>query len=204
MPDVEQNSVRYQATVLDRPGRGLRYMHRRRVNTTDRNGDPLDGIVNLFDVAIVLAIGFLLAALTGLGLSDMLSSKNMTVVKNPGQADMQVIVKQGDSLQTLDLKAGQQVSGLGQLIGQFYRLQDGTTVYVPTTGTGTGTTPSSTGSGTTPSTTGTGTTTTPGTTGTGTDTTTPGTTGTGTDTTTPGTGVTPTPTDSTLPAGGVH
>jgi hypothetical protein len=197
MPDVEQNSVRYPATVLDQPDRGLRYMHRRRVNTTDRNGDPLDGIVNLFDVAIVLAIGFLLAALSGLGLSDMLSSKNMTVVKNPGQADMQVIVKQGDSLQTLDLKAGQQVSGLGQLIGQFYRLQDGTTVYVPTAGTGT-----------TPNTTGTGTTTTPGTTGTGAGTTTPGT---GTGTTTPGTtgtGVTPspvsTPTDSTLPAGGVQ
>jgi len=61
-------------------------MRRRRIGTADRNGDPLDGIVNLFDVAIVLAVGFLLAALTGAGISDLLTSKNLTIVTNPGYA----------------------------------------------------------------------------------------------------------------------
>ena len=65
-------------------------MGRRRINRTDRNGDPLDGVVNLFDVAIILAVGFLLAALTGIGLTGILSSKNVTIVTNPGQPDMQV------------------------------------------------------------------------------------------------------------------
>ena len=32
----------------------------------DRAGDPLDGLVNLFDLGIVLAVGFLLAALSSL------------------------------------------------------------------------------------------------------------------------------------------
>ena len=32
----------------------------------DRGGDPLDGLVNLFDLGIVLAVGFLIA---GLGLA---------------------------------------------------------------------------------------------------------------------------------------
>jgi len=50
---------------------------------------------------------------------------------------MQVITKNGTQITKLDLKAGQQVSGLGTLIGQFYRLPDGTTVYVPS---GSGTT----------------------------------------------------------------
>jgi hypothetical protein len=115
-------------------GRRLRYMGRRRINRTDRNGDPLDGVVNLFDVAIVLAVAFLLAALTGVGLSDILSSKNETIVTNPGRPDMQIITKSGTQITKLDLKAGQQVSGLGTLIGQFYRLPDGTTVYVPSSG----------------------------------------------------------------------
>ena len=44
-------------------------MKRRRVNRVDRNGDPLDGLVNLFDVALVLAVGFLVLALAGLGIS---------------------------------------------------------------------------------------------------------------------------------------
>ncbi|MGO8684188.1 MAG: DUF2149 domain-containing protein [Thermoleophilia bacterium] len=112
----------------------LRYMHRRRVSRIDRNGDPLDGVVNLFDVAIVLALGFLLAALSGFGLSDLLSSHSMTIVKNPGTASMQVIVKQGNQVKTLNLKASEKVTGAGTLIGQFYRLQDGTTIYVPASG----------------------------------------------------------------------
>ena len=127
----------HSGAPLDREpgsGRRLRYMGRRRIDRTDRNGDPLDGVVNLFDVAIVLAVAFLLAALTGIGLSGILSSKNETIVTNPGQSDMQVITKNGTQITKLDLKAGQQVSGLGTLIGQFYRLPNGTTVYVPSGG----------------------------------------------------------------------
>jgi hypothetical protein len=126
--------VAWQAheSLVRMTGRDLRYMGRRRVNKTDKNGDPLDGVVNLFDVAIILAVAFLLAALAGVGLTDVLSSKDMTIVKNPGQSDMQVIVKQGDSVMQLNLQPGQQVSGVGTLIGQFYQLADGTTVYVPT------------------------------------------------------------------------
>ena len=86
-------------------GRRLRYMGRRRINRTDRNGDPLDGVVNLFDVAIILAVGFLLAALTGIGLTGILSSKNVTIVTNPGQPDMQVITKKGTQITKLNLKA---------------------------------------------------------------------------------------------------
>jgi hypothetical protein len=126
-------------------GRRLRYMGRRRINRTDRNGDPLDGVVNLFDVAIILAVGFLLAALTGIGLTGILSSKNVTIVTNPGQPDMQIVTKQGSQITKLNLAAGQQVSGLGTLIGQFYRLPDGTTVYVPSSSGTTGQTPSASG-----------------------------------------------------------
>jgi hypothetical protein len=133
-PGVEQNVVRFPPSVLEEPGQNLRFMHRRRVSKIDRNGDPLDGVVNLFTVAIILAVGFLLAALASFGLSDVLSSKNMTIVKNPGAADMQVILKRGSTIQSLDLHAGQQVSGVGTLIGQFYRLQDGSTVYLPASG----------------------------------------------------------------------
>jgi len=106
-------------------------MERKRLDRTERNGDPLDGVVNLFDVAIVLAVAFLLAALSGLGLADILAGEDMTLVKNPGRDDMQVIMRQGDQLTTLDLKPGEEVSGVGTLIGQFYQLEDGTTVYVP-------------------------------------------------------------------------
>jgi hypothetical protein len=135
--EVEDSDIRFLPTVLDEPGEGmgLRYMKRRRVDRRDRNGDPLDGVVNLFVVAIVFAVGLLLAALTGLGMSDLLSGKDMTIVTNPGTDEMQVIVRSGDTIKRLDLEAGEQASGVGTLIGSFYRLADGTTVWVPSSGT---------------------------------------------------------------------
>jgi len=131
--EVDDSDISFLPTVLEEPGAGLelRYMKRRKASRQDRNGDPLDGVINLFDVAIVLAVGFLLAALTGLGMTDVLTGKDMTVVTNPGTDEMQVIVKEGDTIERFDVQAGEQVSGVGTLIGAFYRLSDGTTVYVP-------------------------------------------------------------------------
>jgi hypothetical protein len=113
------------------PESGLRYMRRRRVGTADRNGDPLDGIVNLWDVAIVLAVGFLVAALAAAGVTGLLTDEDMTVVTNPGTPQMQVIVKEGGQITRLDMESGAQVAGAGTLLGSFYELADGTVVYVP-------------------------------------------------------------------------
>jgi hypothetical protein len=132
MPSNDDHSrLQNLGTVMGAPESGLRYMRRRRVGTADRNGDPLDGIVNLWDVAIVLAVGFLVAALAAVGATGLLTDKNMTIVTNPGTPQMQVIVKEGDKITRLDMQSGAQVEGVGTLIGSFYKLADGTVVYVP-------------------------------------------------------------------------
>ena len=132
MPSNDDHSrLQNLGTVMGAPDSGLRYMRRRRVGTADRNGDPLDGIVNLFDVAIVLAVGFLVAALAAAGVSGLLTSESMTIVTNPGTPEMQVIVKDGDTITKLDMQSGAEVAGVGTLIGSFYKLADGTVVYVP-------------------------------------------------------------------------
>lgn len=133
-PQVDKTEVAYPPTVLPDPaGRAqLRYMRRRRLGTADRNGDPLDGLVNLWDIALVLAVAFLLAALTGVGLSGIVSGEDLTVVTNPGQPDMQVITKTGTTIETYDVESGAAASGEGTLIGEFYRLPDGSVIYVPT------------------------------------------------------------------------
>ena len=54
----------------------------------DRAGDPLDGLVNLFDLGVVLAVAFLLAALASLDLTGVLTRGDVTVVRSgPGRAD---------------------------------------------------------------------------------------------------------------------
>ena len=68
-----------------------------------QGGDPLDGLVNLFDLGIVLAVAFLLAALSSLKLSDLLTAENVTVVRS-GQGSNTVIVKKGQRVRTVELQ----------------------------------------------------------------------------------------------------
>jgi hypothetical protein len=124
-------TIKNLGTVYEPRGDGLRYMRRRRVGTADRNGDPLDGLVDLFVLGLVLAAGFLVAALSAAGLTGLLTDQHMTIVTNPGTPQMQVIVKEGDEIVKLDMASGAQVQGLGTLVGSFYKLADGTVVWVP-------------------------------------------------------------------------
>lgn len=94
----------------------------------DRGGDPLDGLVNLFDLGIVLAVAFLLAALSSLKLSDLLTDKNVSVVRNTPEGGA-VIVRRGAKVTELKL-AGKRVVGQGQKVGSVFRLADGRVVYV--------------------------------------------------------------------------
>ena len=124
-------TIKNLGTIYEPRGDGLRYMRRRHVGTADRSGDPLDGLVNLFVLGLVLAVGFLVAALTAAGLGGLLTDQNMTIVTNPGTPQMQVIVKEGDQIVKIDMANGAQVQGLGTLVGSFYKLADGTVVWVP-------------------------------------------------------------------------
>jgi len=89
----------------------------------DREGDPLDGLVNLFDVGIVLAVGFLLAALASAKLTpDVLgqdAKRQPPVVAGPTQESAPI-----------ELAPGERVVGRGEEVGRVYRLQDGRTVIV--------------------------------------------------------------------------
>lgn len=97
----------------------------------DRAGDPLDGLVNLFDLGIVLSVAFLLAALSSLNLTPAIvggkpkeSSTQRTAAANA------VLAPKGAKVKQIRLKPGEKVVGQGHPIGQLYRLSDGRTVIV--------------------------------------------------------------------------
>jgi hypothetical protein len=96
---------------------------------SDRAGDPLDGLVNLFDLGIVLAVAFLLAALQSVNLTDLLTKTDVTVLRTDSNGQQTVIVKEGDEVKTVKL-SDQTVTGTGQRLGEVYRLADGRLVYV--------------------------------------------------------------------------
>ncbi len=88
----------------------------------DRVGDPLEGLVNLFDLSLVLAVGLLLAALSSAGAVGLVSGGSGSGTPIPGQPS-----------------GSQSAQGQGTAVGTVYRLQDGTYVFAPS-GTATGAT----------------------------------------------------------------
>ncbi|MDQ3632010.1 MAG: DUF2149 domain-containing protein [Actinomycetota bacterium] len=94
----------------------------------DRSGDPLDGLVNLFDIGLVLAVAFLLAALKSADLTDLLTEKDVTVVRKT-ETGQTIVVKRGDEVRTLKLSE-EEAAGTGSRLGSVYRLADGRLVYV--------------------------------------------------------------------------
>ena len=103
-------------------------VHARARTHAERAGDPLDGLVNLFDLGIVLAVAFLLAALSYLKLTGILSQRDVTVVQTTsGQTT--IVEKTGAKVHVLHV-TNQKVIGEGTRLGTVYRLSDGRLVYV--------------------------------------------------------------------------
>jgi hypothetical protein len=97
---------------------------RRAKRYQDGSGDPLDGLVNMFDVGIVLAVGFLLAALASKGLTGALASESPTAPPS------NVITLQPGEVARTAPSAPQLTAGQGTPVGQVYRLDDGRLIYV--------------------------------------------------------------------------
>ena len=93
----------------------------------DRAGDPLDGLVNLFDLGIVLSVAFLLAALSSLDLTSALTGRAET---GPTRRADAVVAEKDQKVKEVTLKPSQKVVGRGEPIGTVYRLSDGRTVVV--------------------------------------------------------------------------
>jgi len=80
-------------------------------------GDPLDGLVNLFDIGIVLAVAFLIA---GLALSVKQHSGRVERRSSP-EAKVRVLSQP---------RQAPRARGRGQPVGTVYRLADGRLVIV--------------------------------------------------------------------------
>ena len=95
----------------------------------DRGGDPLDGLVNLFDLGIVLAVAFLLAALSSVKLSPSVLRDNQERARQQQSQDS-VVQRRNERSGPIRLREGDKVVGKGKRLGTVYRLEDGRTIIV--------------------------------------------------------------------------
>ncbi|WP_406661025.1 DUF2149 domain-containing protein [Methanolobus sp. ZRKC3] len=99
-------------------------------NADEQN--PLTGVANLFDIAMVFSVALLVALVMSYQLPELLSpTEDITIVKNPGQKDMKIIIKEkGKPIEVMNM-TDQIGGGSGEALGTAYKLADGRVVYVP-------------------------------------------------------------------------
>jgi hypothetical protein len=96
----------------------------------EEDDDPVLSLVNLIDVFLVLIAALLLAM--GSHPLNPFSADKVTVIRNAGRADMQVVIKDGRRVERFKAAEGAAGGGSGGVkAGVAYRMADGSLVYVP-------------------------------------------------------------------------
>ncbi len=97
----------------------------------DEDHDPMSGLVNLFDVAMVFAVALMVAFVIQSRMTEFLTAEDATFVKNAGKPDMEIIVKKDNKVTRYKADKNTKGSGKGQRVGIAYRLESGEVIYVP-------------------------------------------------------------------------
>ena len=90
--------------------------------------NPALSVINLVDVFLVL-IAALLISIAQNPLNPF-TEQNVTVIKNAGSPDMELVIKDGESIETYK-SSGEIGTGDGVKAGIAYKMADGSIVYVP-------------------------------------------------------------------------
>ena len=107
-------------------------MRRRSLLRKSEDSDPMSVVSNLFDVAMVFAVALMVALVSRYNMTEMFSQEDFTMVKNPGQENMEIITKEGEKINRYTPSEDKDASGnKGKRVGVAYELEDGNIIYIP-------------------------------------------------------------------------
>lgn len=106
---------------------------RRSFLAADGDDDPVAMLSNLFDVAMVFAVALMVALVSKYNMTEIFSQEDYTMVKNPGKENMEIITKEGKTINKYKPSENQEnKSGKkGKKVGIAYELDNGEIIYVP-------------------------------------------------------------------------
>lgn len=97
----------------------------------EEDTDPLSVIVNLFDVAMVFAVALMVAMVMHMNMTEVFTQEDYTIVKNPGKDNMEIITKEGNTINKYTPSAEESSQKKGRKVGIAYELENGEIIYVP-------------------------------------------------------------------------
>ena len=98
----------------------------------NEDNDPLSGMANLFDISMVFAVALMVALVTFLKMNEILTQEQMTMIKNPGKKNMEIVIKDGKKIEKYKAsEVSKSGEGKGKKIGVAYQLENGEIIYIP-------------------------------------------------------------------------
>ena len=90
-------------------------------------------VSNLFDIAMVFAVALMVALVSRYNMTEMFSQDDFTMVKNPGKENMEIITKEGQTINRYTPSEDQSTRNdrKGKRVGIAYELENGEIIYVP-------------------------------------------------------------------------
>lgn len=96
-----------------------------------RHGEPLAGVANLFDVALVFIVALLLTLMSTFQVLDFFNPESeMTVMKKVAD-QWRIITKKGTDIRVTKVTDKKIGGDEGVRLGTAYRLKNGRVIYVP-------------------------------------------------------------------------
>ena len=109
----------------------MRFLRRHVSQEEGEFSDPMGGVANLFDTAVVFISALLLALITLFDAKDLFrENSRVTLIREDGQSEMTIIKKEGRRIKAVKMSR-EEAEGRGVRLGIAYRLEDGTMIYVP-------------------------------------------------------------------------
>ena len=105
----------------------MKFMHSHEPIVPGSDEDPMASVGNLFDIALVFIVALLFALMTRYG-EVVFQGKTEARVNESGQ--IEIITRDGKAVKHLK-QSTEKAEGRGVRLGTAYRLEDGTTIYVP-------------------------------------------------------------------------
>lgn len=109
----------------------MKFLRRHKSLEEGEFANPMSGVANLFDTAVVFISALLLALFTLFDAKDLFKEDTrVTVIRENGQQEMTILQKEGKRIKAVKMSA-EEAKGRGVRLGIAYRLEDGTMIYVP-------------------------------------------------------------------------
>lgn len=112
----------------------MKYIVNSRPDSFGRGGieDPMTGVANLFDVALVFIVALLLSLMSTFQVLDFFNPESEITVMKKVKDQWQIITKKGKEVKVKKVTNRTVGGDQGFELGTAYQLKDGRVIYIPT------------------------------------------------------------------------